>query len=304
MGVLEKIDKPSDLRLIKRELFPQLVKEIREMLIDTCASTGGHLAPSLGTVELTLALHYVFNAPEDKIVWDVGHQAYTHKIITGRRKRFKTLRQFGGISGFPNPRESEYDAFGVGHSSTSISAALGMAVARDLKKEKYKVVAVVGDGSMTGGLAFEGLNNAGHIGTDLLVILNDNEMFISHRVGALAAYLAKLMTLGLVKRLEKRVERFLKRLHFWGKTVLRLARRFKVFLFPGMLFEEMGFSYLGPLDGHNLVRMIEVLDKVKDMSGPVLLHVITKKGKGYSPAEGEPIKFHGVPPFNLSLIHI
>jgi len=299
MAVLELIDRPSDLRLIRKELLPKLAEEVREKIITVTSRTGGHLASSLGTVELTIALHYVFDSPQDKIVWDVGHQAYTHKILTGRRDNFSTLRQHGGISGFPSPEESEYDAFGVGHSSTAISAALGMACARDLSGNNHKVVAVIGDGSMTGGMAFEALNNAGHLGKDLLVILNDNEMFISHRVGALAGYLTKLLTLGLVKKLERKVKKFLTRVSFWGIAVLRVVRRFKVLLFPGMLFEEMGFSYLGPIDGHNVYYLIEIFEKVKDMKGPVLIHIITKKGKGYQPAEREPIKFHGTSPFNI-----
>ena len=282
MSILEKINRPQDLKIIKKELLPALAGEIRDEIVQTVSMNGGHIASSLGTVELTLALHYAFNAPADKIIWDVGHQAYAHKIITGRRESFRTLRSFGGISGFPRREESEYDAFGVGHSSTAISAALGFAVARDLQKKDNKVVAVIGDGSMTGGLAFEGLQNAGHLGTDLLVVLNDNEMFISHRVGALAGYLAKLLTAGMLKRLEKRVEVFFKRIHFWGSQILRVAKRFKVLLFPGMLFEEMGFSYLGPVDGHDVYGLIEILSKVKELKGPVLLHVITKKGKGYT----------------------
>jgi len=299
MAVIDLIGKPSDLRLIRKELFPQLAQEIRDKIITVASQRGGHLASSLGAVELTIALHYVFSLPQDKIIWDVGHQAYAHKILTGRRDNFSTLRQHGGISGFPNPQESEYDAFGVGHSSTAISAALGMACARDLSGQNYKVVAVVGDGSMTGGMAFEALNNAGHLGKDLLVILNDNEMFISHRVGALAGYLTKLLTLGLVKKLEREVKKFLTRVSFWGIAILRVVRRFKVLLFPGMLFEEMGFSYLGPINGHDVDYLIEILEKVKDMRGPVLIHIITRKGKGYQPAEREPIKFHGASPFNV-----
>jgi len=300
MAVLELIDRPSDLRVIRKELLLQLAEEIREKIITVTSQKGGHLASSLGTVELTIALHYVFDSPQDKIIWDVGHQAYAHKILTGRRDSFSTLRQHGGISGFPTPEESEYDAFGVGHSSTAISAALGMACARDLSgNNNHKVVAVIGDGSMTGGMAFEALNNAGHLGKDLLVILNDNEMFISHRVGALAGYLTRLMTLGLVKKLERKVKKFLTRVSFWGIAVLRVVRRFKVLLFPGMLFEEMGFSYLGPIDGHNVYYLIEIFQKVKDMKGPVLIHIVTKKGKGYQPAEREPIKFHGTLPFNI-----
>jgi 1-deoxy-D-xylulose-5-phosphate synthase len=299
MSVLEKINSPSDLHIIKKELLSDLAIEIRNEIIQTVSQTGGHIASSLGTVELTIALHYVFNMPEDKIVWDVGHQAYTHKILTGRRDSFCTLRTHCGISGFPRMEESKYDSFGVGHSSTAISAALGFAIARDLKNERNKVIAVIGDGSMTGGLSFEGLQNAGHLGTDMLVILNDNQMFISHRVGAVAGYLAKLMTAGTLKKFEQKVEKFFKRMHFWGSSVLRVAKRFKVLLFPGMLFEEMGFAYLGPVDGHDTNRLIEILTNLRDLKGPVLLHVVTKKGKGYLPAENDPTRFHGIGRFNV-----
>lgn len=299
MSILEKINTPKDLQIIKKELLPDLAKEMRDEIIQTVSRNGGHLASSLGTVELAIALHYVFNTPQDKIIWDVGHQAYPHKLLTGRRERFSTVRTHGGLSGFPRREESEHDAFTVGHSSTAISAALGYAVARDLKGTDNKVVAVIGDGSMTGGLAFEGLQNAGHLATDMLVILNDNEMFISHRVGALAGYLTKLLTGGMMQKLEARVETFIKRMHFWGSHVLRVAKRFKVMLFPGMLFEEMGFSYLGPVDGHDVFQLIEILKNVKTLKGPVLLHIITKKGKGYGPAENEPTRFHGIGRFNV-----
>ena len=300
MAILEKINSPEDLRILKKEVLPQLANEIREKIIETVSHTGGHLAPSLGCVELAIAVHYVFNTPEDKIVWDVGHQAYTHKILTGRKDKFFTLRQLNGISGFTRRDESIYDPFGAGHSSTAISAALGLATARDLKKEDYRVVCVIGDGSITGGMAYEGLNNVGHLGTDLLVILNDNEMFISHRVGAIAGYLTRILTLGLVKRFEKKVENFLRRLHFVGLIILRIAKRFKVLFFPGMLFEELGFSYLGPIDGHDLNLLIETLERLKYFHRPVLLHITTKKGKGFPLAEKEPTKFHGVDPFDLT----
>jgi len=300
MKILDKIDKPSDLKLIRKELFPQLIDEIREEIIRTVSKTGGHLASSLGTVELILALHYVFNVPEDKIIFDVGHQAYTHKLITGRRDKFHTLRQYMGISGFPSRNESKYDIFGTGHSSTAISAALGFAVARDLRNENYNVISVIGDGSITGGLAFEGLNNAGHLGKNILVILNDNEMFISHRVGAIASYLTRLLTLGLLKKLEKKIELFLGRLHYFGLYLLRITKRFKLLFFPGMLFEEMGFAYLGPISGHDFWKLVEILNKIKNFKGPVLLHVITKKGKGYIPSEKTPTKFHGVTKFEVS----
>ncbi len=299
MSILEKIERPSDLKMIKKELLPELIKEIRDLMIRTTSKTGGHLASSLGAVELTIALHYVLNCPVDKIVWDVGHQSYTHKIITGRGGKFESLRQKNGISGFPRPEESSYDAFVSGHSSTAISAALGYACARDLSGKDNKVVAVVGDGSMTGGLAYEGLNNAGHMARDLIVILNDNEMFISHKIGAFSSMLAKLMTLGVVKRLETRIAKFLKRLTIVGTGLLRTARRLKVLLFPGMFFEELGFSYVGPVDGHDVFGLIDVLNNVNQLKGPVLVHVITKKGKGYEPAERNPIMFHGINGFNI-----
>jgi len=292
------IEKPQDLRNIRRELLPDLAKEIRQKIVDVTAQTGGHLGSSLGTVELIIALHYCFDSPKDKFVWDTGHQAYAHKLLTGRRDRFHTLRQFGGVSGFPLRAESEHDHFGVGHASTSISAALGYACARDILKQDHRVVAVANDGSLTGGMAFEALQNAGILGTNLLVVLNDNQMFISHRVGAFGAFLAKLLTLGSVKRMEKKVERFLTRINFWGAYLLRLARRIKVFLFPGVLFEEMGFGYIGPVDGHNLNQLIDVITAVKQLTGPRVLHVVTKKGRGYEPAEQDPVRYHGVSRFD------
>ncbi|HLD29177.1 MAG TPA: 1-deoxy-D-xylulose-5-phosphate synthase [bacterium] len=299
MNILDKIEQPQDLRMLKKELFPQLLNEIREKIIQTVSQNGGHLAGSLGVVELTVALHYVFNGAEDRIVWDVGHQAYTHKLLTGRNRQFQTLRQYDGLSGFPNPGESGYDAFIAGHASNAISAALGLAVARDLKREKHKVIAVVGDGSLSGGLAYEGLNNAGHMQKNILIILNDNEMFISPRVGAIGQYLTRIFTLGIVKSVEKQIERFFSRIKVWGIQMLKVAKRIKVLLFPGMLFEEMGFGYFGPVDGHDLFKLIELLEKIKDFKGPILLHVVTKKGKGYTPAEKNPGKFHGTGPFNI-----
>lgn len=299
MSILAKIDNPADLKFIRKELLPQLAEEIRSRILETVSQTGGHLASSLGAVELTIALHYVFNAPVDKIVWDVGHQTYAHKLLTGRREEFQTLRQYEGISGFPKTEESPYDTFNVGHASTSISAALGMATARDLKKENFRVVAVIGDGSMTGGLAFEGMNNAGHLNKDMIVILNDNEMFISRKVGAFAGYLTKITTGDLYKKLTKKAERFLTRISVMGVRLTTVAKRVKVLLFPGMLFEEMGFAYLGPFDGHDLNLLIELFEKAKEMTGPICIHVVTKKGKGYKPAEKEPTKFHGVGEFNL-----
>ncbi|MBL0351012.1 MAG: 1-deoxy-D-xylulose-5-phosphate synthase [Elusimicrobia bacterium] len=298
MNILDMIDKPQDLRNIRKDLLPILAKDIRQKILDVTSQVGGHLGAGLGTVELAIALHYVFESPKDKIIWDTGHQAYPHKLLTGRRDRFHTLRQFGGISGFLSRNESEHDVFGAGHASTSISAALGFAAARDVLKQDHHVIAVANDGSLTGGMAFEALQNAGHLGTDLLVVLNDNQMFISHRVGALGAFLAKLATLGMVRRAEKQIEKLLTRMSFYGAYLLRLARRAKVMLFPGVLFEEMGFGYLGPIDGHDLPQLIEVLQAIKQLKGPHVLHVVTKKGRGYEPAEADPIKYHGVTRFN------
>ncbi|MFW6172263.1 MAG: 1-deoxy-D-xylulose-5-phosphate synthase [Elusimicrobiota bacterium] len=297
--ILDSINKPGDIRIIEKKLLKHLAKEIRDKIINTISHTGGHLAPSLGVVELTLALHYTFNTPEDKLIWDVGHQSYAHKIITGRKDKFKKLRTMGGISGFPSRFESEYDAFGTGHSSTSISAALGMACARDLKEKNYKVIAVIGDGALTGGMALEGLNNAGAFKKDLLVILNDNKMFISRKVGALGEYLTRILTFAPLHKIEERVKNILERHPNWGKELIRLARRSKVMLTPGMLFEEMGFSYYGPVDGHDIEGMIDTLKNIKNLKGPVLLHVITGKGKGYKPAEKNPEHFHGTSSYDI-----
>ncbi|MFA5974838.1 MAG: 1-deoxy-D-xylulose-5-phosphate synthase [Elusimicrobiota bacterium] len=299
MGILEQIKDPSDLRKLQREQLPAVAAEMRERILETISKKGGHLSSSLGTTELTLALHYVFNTPKDKIVWDTGHQTYGHKLLTGRQDRFDTIRELNGLSGFLRRDESIYDAFGAGHASTAISAALGMAVARDQKNEDHRVVAIVSDGCITGGMSFEGLQNAGHIGTDLLVILNDNQMFISNRVGALGAFLTKMLTGGLAKKLENEVEKFLKRIQFYGSGLLRVAKRVRVLLFPGMLFEELGFSYFGPVDGHDLPRLTEILENIKGLKGPILLHIITKKGKGYEPAEKDPITWHGPGKFDV-----
>ena len=300
MAILEAIRKPEDLKIIKPELLPQLCREIRDKILYTVSRKGGHLGASLGATEIAVSLHYVFNAPRDKIVWDTGHQAYAHKLLTGRQDRFDTLRQHGGISGFLNRKESDYDVFGAGHASTAISAALGMAVARDQKEEDSRVVAIVSDGCITGGMAYEGLQNAGNIGSDLLVVLNDNQMFISHRVGAMGTFLAKLLTLGIVTKWEKRLEKFLARIHFWGTYLVRLGKRLKVLLFPGILFEEMGFAYFGPVDGHDVKRLIEVLTVIRNLKGPVLLHVITKKGKGYEHAEKDVFGWHAPGKFDMA----
>lgn len=299
MGLLDQIKDPRDLRQLRRDQLPQLAREIRDRILDVVSTRGGHLGSSLGATELTIALHYVFNTPEDKIVWDTGHQTYGHKLLTGRKDRFDTIRQLSGLSGFLKRDESIYDAFGAGHASTAVSAALGMAVARDQKKQDNRVVAIVSDGCITGGMSFEALQNAGHIGTDLLVVLNDNEMFISNRVGALGAFLTKLLTGGLAKKLESEVEKFLKRIQFYGAGLLRVAKRMRVLLFPGMLFEELGFSYFGPVDGHDVDRLIEVMQNIKTLKGPVLLHIVTKKGKGYDLAEKDPITWHGPGKFDV-----
>jgi 1-deoxy-D-xylulose-5-phosphate synthase len=300
--LLKQIGSPRDLRNLSWAELNELAGEIRLELIQTVAKNGGHLAPNLGVVELTLAMHRVFNSPEDKIIWDVGHQCYVHKLITGRRDVFGTLRQFGGISGFPRRVESEHDPFGAGHASTSISAAVGMAVARDLKGEGYSVAAVIGDGAMTGGMAFEALNHAGHLKKDLIVILNDNEMSIAHNVGALSGYLTRLRTDPMYSRGKEEIEQLLKKLPI-GPKLLRIGERikdsFKYLVVPGMFFEDLGFIYLGPVDGHDIRAVAKVLQQAQSTRGPVLVHVLTKKGKGYQPAENNPDKFHGVGPFNV-----
>ncbi|NTV54693.1 MAG: 1-deoxy-D-xylulose-5-phosphate synthase, partial [Syntrophaceae bacterium] len=300
--MLEKINSPADIKLLRQEELEILAEDIRRAIIETCSKNGGHLAPSLGTVELTLALHYVFDAPRDKIIWDVGHQAYAHKLITGRRDQFHTLRKSGGVCGFPRREESIYDVFSVGHSSTSISASAGIAEARCLNGENFKVVAVIGDGSMTAGLAFEGLNWAGDRKKDLIIILNDNEMSISPNVGALSAYLNQIMTGRRVTKLRGDVKQFLRGIPNVGEQMVKLSRQaeeaLKSFLTPGALFEELGFEYVGPLEGHRLDHLITMLRNVKEHNRPVLVHVLTKKGKGYPFAELEPTKFHGIGPFN------
>lgn len=300
--LLASINSPDDFKEFSREQLEMLAGELREMIIEVCAANGGHLAPSLGVVELTLALHKVFSSPSDRIIWDVGHQAYAHKLLTGRRDAFPTLRKMGGMSGFPKRAESPHDAFDVGHSSTSISAAVGFAAARDLKQADNKVIAVIGDGSMTGGLAFEGLNHAGHLNKDLVVILNDNEMSIAENVGALSNFMSRTMTSEFVHRIKKDVQSFLSGLDSVGQDVLHIARKaeksLKGLFTPGMLFQAFGFEYIGPIDGHNLDRLISTLERVKRFDNAVLVHVLTKKGKGYSPAEENPSLFHGVGPFD------
>ncbi|MEN8140490.1 MAG: 1-deoxy-D-xylulose-5-phosphate synthase [Thermodesulfobacteriota bacterium] len=301
--LLDNIDSPVDLRKIAPSHLPQLAEEIRQRIIDTVAETGGHLAPGLGVVELTLALHYVFNTPEDKLVWDVGHQVYAHKLITGRRDQFHTLRQYKGISGFPKRDESPYDAFDTGHSSTSISASLGISLAKYLKGDTAKTIAVIGDGSMTGGMAFEALNQAGHLGKDLIVILNDNEMSISPNVGAMSSFLSRKLTGKTMVRFKRDMEHFLKGFHGVGENILQVLKKseesLKGFFTPGMLFEALKFEYIGPIRGHNIETLIDTLTNVRDLSsGPVLIHVCTTKGKGYEPAEKNPGSYHGVGPFD------
>ncbi len=300
--LLDSIDSPQELKKLSPELLPQLAQELREKIIATVSKTGGHLAPSLGTVELTIALHYVFDCPKDKIVWDVGHQAYAHKLLTGRRDRFETLRQFGGLSGFPKRGESPYDAFDTGHSSTSISAALGLAAARCQKKEPSKVIAVIGDGAMTAGLAFEGLNNAGDLNKDLIVILNDNGMSIAPNVGAMSSFFSRQFTRPTMVFLKKQVENLLGSLPAIGDDLLTFAKKsqdsLKAFFTPGMLFEALKFTYLGPVKGHRLDHLIETLQNVKNLKGPILVHVLTTKGKGYEPAESDPTGFHGLGRFD------
>jgi len=302
--LLNRINSPDDLKRLDVEELPGLAQELREEIINTVSRTGGHLASSLGAVELAIAIHYTFNAPEDRVIWDVGHQAYPHKLLTGRRDVFPTLRQLGGISGFPRPSESPFDAFATGHSSTSISAGLGMVAARDFKKGGYRVIAIIGDGSMTAGLAFEGLNQAGHLKRDIIVILNDNEMSISKNVGALSSFLSRRLTGRFATRLKKEMERVFESIPGIGKGLITLAKRAEdsliTLLTPGMLFEGLGFHYIGPIDGHNIQQIITTLRDASSVKGPVLIHVLTKKGKGYPPAEESPSIFHGVGPFDVT----
>ncbi|MBP2634191.1 MAG: dxs 2 [Firmicutes bacterium] len=299
--LLDNINGPQDLKHFSLAQLEKLAEEIRELLIHTVSTTGGHLAPNLGVVELTLALHKMYDSPKDKFIWDVGHQAYVHKILTGRRADFSTLRTVNGISGFPKRSESQHDAFGAGHSSTSISSALGIALARDISGENYNVVAVIGDGSLTGGEAYEALNHAGHLGVNLTVILNDNEMSIAKNVGAISEYLAKMRTAPTYSKVKRDIDFLLRSIPAIGekvaRTVDRLKGSLKYLLVPGILFEELGFTYFGPIDGHNIPSLLDVLDKAKSIKGPVLIHMVTHKGKGYLPAECNPDKFHGVGPF-------
>jgi 1-deoxy-D-xylulose-5-phosphate synthase len=302
-SILDRVSSPEDIRQLPLQKLNQLAEEIRELIVETVSRTGGHLAPSLGVVELTLALHYVFHTPKDKLIWDVGHQSYAHKIITGRKEQFASLRQHKGMSGFPKFKESIYDAFETGHSSTSISAALGMTLGKALQQKNHRVIAVIGDGSMTAGLAFEALNHAGHLDKNLIVILNDNEMSISPNVGALSSFLSRKLTGRTMSRVKAHLVEKLQDSDV-GENILNILRKseesFKSFFTPGMLFEAFRFNYIGPLDGHNLEDLLETLETVRDSSqGPMLIHVLTKKGKGYEPAEKNPDIFHGIGPFDI-----
>ncbi len=303
MKYLDTINSPEDLKKIPAEDLPLLAKEIRERIIEVVSQTGGHLASNLGVVELTIALHYIFDAPKDRIVWDVGHQAYVHKLLTGRRELFHTLRQYGGISGFPRPDESPYDTFNVGHSGTSLSAALGMVEAGDKRHRKDKVIVVIGDGAMTAGMVFEGLNHAGDLKKDLIVVLNDNEMSISKNVGAISSYLSKIITGQFYTKVKKETEQLIKNIPHIGTPMLKVAKKaeesVKGLVGPGTLFEELGFKYIGPIDGHRFDHLFPTLENIKKLNGPVLVHVVTKKGKDYPPAEQDPAAFHGVPPFDI-----
>lgn len=302
--LLETINSPADLKKLKPEQLPALADEIRQFLLETVSTTGGHLGSNLGTVELTIALHYCFDSPNDKIIWDVGHQAYTHKILTGRREQFHTQRQYHGLSGFPKRSESEHDAFGVGHSSTSISAGLGMAAAADLAGTKNHAIAVIGDGSLTGGMAFEALNQAGHLKKNMIVILNDNEMSISKNVGAFSSFISRKMTGRYFRDLKKEMQGLMLNIPAIGTDILHFAKRaensLKSFLTPGSLFEALGFDYLGPLDGHDLLQLVEVFTNINELDGPLLVHIMTTKGKGYKPAEETPDKYHGVGAFDIA----
>ena len=299
-SLLNTIDSPDDLRQLERKQLPQLADELRQFLVESVSKTGGHLSSNLGTVELTIALHYMFDTPHDKLVWDVGHQTYGHKILTGRREAMKTLRMKDGISGFPKRSESEYDAFGTGHSSTSISAALGMAVAAKLTGSDSRAIAVIGDGAMTGGMAFEALNNAGTLDANLLVILNDNDMSISQPVGALNNYLAKLMSGRFYAAMRRGSEKVLKGMPPVLEFAKRAEEHVKGMVTPGTLFEEFGFNYIGPIDGHDLDVLVDTLRNIRQLEGPQFLHVVTQKGKGYAHAEEDCVLYHGVGKFDPS----
>ncbi len=299
--VLEKIQKANDIKNLEPEELEVLAKEIRSFLIEKISCTGGHLASNLGVVELTMALHLALDFPEDKLIWDVGHQAYTHKLLTGRKAGFDDLRKYGGMSGFPKRKESDCDAFDTGHSSTSISAGLGYVAARDIQKQEYHVVSVIGDGSLTGGMAYEALNNAAHVKSNFIIVLNDNNMSISPNVGGVSNYLSGLRTANAYTELKRGVEDTLKKIPVKGEKLVSQIRKtksgLKQFLVPGMFFEDMGITYLGPVDGHDIRKLYKVFSEAKRLNHAVLVHVLTKKGKGYLPAEENPSRFHGTPPF-------
>jgi 1-deoxy-D-xylulose-5-phosphate synthase len=296
--ILSQIESPSDLRSLDEEQLPKLAEELRGFIIESLSKTGGHLASGLGSIEITIALHYLFNTPNDRLIWDVGHQCYPHKILTGRRNQMSGLRQKGGLSGFPKITESEYDHFGAGHSSTSISAALGMAIAAAAQDKDRKAVAIIGDGGMTAGMAYEALNHAGAIDTNLLVILNDNEMSISPNVGAMSKYLSRIWSGKIYSNMRAGSKKILQRMPSAWELARRAEEHVKGMIVPGTLFEELGFSYYGPIDGHDLPEVIRLIKNLQHISGPRILHVVTQKGKGYKPAEADPCKFHGVGAFD------
>lgn len=301
--ILDKVDSTKDLKKLTLKEKSILAEDIRKLIIETVSKNGGHLASNLGVVELTIAIHSVFDTPKDKIIWDVGHQSYVHKILTGRKEQISTLRQFGGIAGFPKTSESEFDNFDTGHSSTSISAALGLAIARDLKGGNENIIAVIGDGALTGGMALEALNHAGDAKTNLIVILNDNEMSISKNVGGISLFLSKARTRKFYTKSNAYVKKALSKMPKLSNRVIKLVKKFKYsikqLLLPNMFFEDLGFRYLGPIDGHDIEKLEELLKKTKDLEGPILVHVVTKKGKGYKPAEENPDRFHSAAHFDI-----
>ena len=303
MNILSKTNTPEDLKKLSISEKQELATQLRELVIQTVSKTGGHLASNLGVVELTIALHSVFDMPKDKIVWDVGHQTYVHKILTGRKDKIGTIRSFNGLAGFPKSSESEYDCFNTGHSSTSISAALGMARARDIKKEHHSVIAVIGDGALTGGMALEALNDAGSSKTNLIVILNDNEMSIAKNVGGISQFLTRIRTRKLYNKSDKYIKKMVLRIPKIGNRIIKFVRKIKYgikqMIIPNMLFEDLGFKYLGPVDGHSIENLESILKKAKELDGPILIHTLTKKGKGYRPAEENPDKFHSTSPFDI-----
>lgn len=302
-AMLNRVNNTEDLKRLTLKEKEILSQDIRELIINTVSKNGGHLASNLGVVELTIAMHSVFNAPNDKIIWDVGHQSYVHKILTGRKDKMPTLRQFQGMAGFPKTSESEFDCFDTGHSSTSISVALGMAIARDLKGEKQNIIAVIGDGALTGGMALEALNHAGTAKTDLIVILNDNEMSISKNVGGISLFLSKVRTKKFYRKSSRFIKSAVQKLPKGSNKIIRVIRKIKYsikqLLLPNMLFEDLGFKYLGPIDGHDIAKLENILRLSKDLKGPVLIHVVTKKGKGYKPAEENPDRFHSASNFEI-----